>query len=299
MICHETLKNKGKIVLFLIFSCLSTAQNITIENKSDFPVEIQYNQKKVDIEVNQKKTINEKNRLKEISILEKKSNIEKFNIPLFLNSEQSLNINFSRDSIKFAGDKAKLHDYVLKHLIYDLTMKIGEYQNYYQKNDPKGFIRTSEMYLGDVLIKIEKLNNSPLGRKDIHYKEIEKKAKDRWFFTVFASIGSGKLSNTEKDLMLYYYEKYFKKDINTFSCDFGYSYEIMRRYSLYHKALGLNLPKYEIVEHSDEDEVNQYLPAKCQQEYFRMSYSFWIEKKDLVRAEKDKKILTEKFHAKL
>lgn len=116
----------------------------------------------------------------------------------------------------FTGDKSALHDYVNHRLEGDLTLKISEYQNYYQNNDAKGFIRTSEMYLGGALKKAEKLNNSPSGREDIHYKEIERIAKDRWFFTVFISFGSSKIDNTEKELMLYYFEKYFKKDIATF-----------------------------------------------------------------------------------
>jgi hypothetical protein len=220
------------------------------------------------------------------------------NIPLFLNPQESLHISLIKDTIKFKGDKDALHDYYNLGFGY-LTLKIGEYQNYYQKGNVKGFINTSEMYLGEVLTKAERLNNSPLGREDIGYKEFERLMKQRWFFTVFVSFGGRKLGDVEKDLMLYYYEKYFKKYIEKYSCDTWVEYDILRRYSLHQKVLGLSLPKYEIVEHSDDDEVNQYLAAKCQQEYFRMSYDFWVGKKDLVRAEKYKKILTEKFHAKL
>ncbi|KQT24571.1 hypothetical protein ASG22_11280 [Chryseobacterium sp. Leaf405] len=269
-----------------------------IDNKSDFPVEIEFNQKKVGIEVNQKKTINEKTRLKEISILYKNEKKLERNIPLFLNPKESLLISLVKDTIKFKGDKEALHDYY-QHGFGFLTLKIGEYQNYYQKGNTKGFINTSEMYLGEVLKKAERLNNSPLGREDIGYKEFERLIKQRWFFTVFMSFGGAKLGNVEKDLMLYYYEKYFEKDIEKYQCDTWVEYNILERYAIHQKTLGFNLPKYEIIENSDEDEVNQYLPAKCQEEYFKSSYSFWVQKKDLVRAEKYKKILTEKFHAKL
>jgi len=124
-------------------------------------------------------------------------------------------------------------------------------------------------------------------------------AKERWFFTVFVSFNGSHLDNTGKELMLYYFEKYFKKDIATYSCDSWSEYDIIKRYSQNMKLLNLKLPRYEIVEHSEDDEVNQYMPAKCQEEYFRSSYSFWVHKKDLLRAEKDKKILAEKFHVKL
>jgi hypothetical protein len=219
---------------------------------------------------------------------------------VFLSPQESLNINLRKDSVKFKGDKDALHDYVYRGYWYYLSLKIGEYQKYAKNNDAKGFIRTSEMYLADVLTKVERLNNSPSGREDIHYKEIEKLVKDRWFFTVFVSFNGGQLDNTGKELMLYYFEKYFKKDIATYSCDdSSYQYEIIKKYSQNMKLLNLKLPKYEIVEHSEDDEVNQYLPAKCQRDYFRGSYNFWVHKKDLVRAEKYKKILEEKFHVKL
>jgi hypothetical protein len=292
---YVRLKISSKILLFLVFSCLCPAQNITINNKSNFPIEVKYAQKKVDIGVNQKKIVNAKNEANTISVFY--NNNKKRKISLFLNSQESLNITIKQDSVMFTGDKSELHDYVNRRLEGDLTLKIPEYQNYYQKNDAKGFIRTSEMYLADVLKKAERLNNSPFGREDVHYKEIEKIAKDRWFFTVFVSFGSNKLTNTEKQLMLYYFEKYFKKDIATFSCNSWADYDILRRYSLHRKLLNLILPKYDIIEHTDEDEINQYLPAKCQEYYFRSSYDFWVHKKDLVRAEKYKKILIEKFHA--
>lgn len=300
MIYHERLKNKGKLLLFLMLSCFSSAQSITIDNKSNFLVEITSSHKKVEIGVNQKKTINEKSRIKNISIFYKNEKKLKRDISLFLNSEESLSINLIKDTVKFKGDKDALHDYVNHHYFKSyLNLKITEYQKFNQKNDANGFIRTSEIYLGDVLKKIERLNNSPLGREDIFYKEIEKLAKDRWFFTVFVSFNGDKLDNTGKELMLYYFEKYFKKDITTFTCNSWVDYDIIRKYSLNSKLLNLKLPRYEIVAHSEDDEVNQYLPAKCQEEYFRGSYNFWVHKKDLVRAERYKKILTEKFHTKL
>jgi hypothetical protein len=294
---YVRLKISSEILLFLVFSYMSPAQNITINNKSNFPIEVTYAQKKVDIGDNQKKTINVKNEGNILSVFYK--NHKKRDIYLFLNSLESLNINIKQDSVIFTGDKSSLHDYVNGRLENYLTLKIPEYQKYYQNNDAKGFIHTSEMYLGDVLKKVAQLNNSPSGREDMHYKEIERMAKDRWFFTVFMSFGSSKIDNTEKELMLYYFEKYFKKDIATFSCSSWVDYDILRRYSLSRKLLNLNLPKYEIIEHTDEDEINQYLPAKCQEYYFRSSFDFWVHKKDTVRAEKYKKILTEKFHAKL
>jgi hypothetical protein len=71
MIYHERLKKCVKFLLFIMISGFYPAQNITIDNKSDFPVEIEYSHKKIKIENNQKKTIIEKNRIKNLSIFYK------------------------------------------------------------------------------------------------------------------------------------------------------------------------------------------------------------------------------------
>ncbi|MCS3530344.1 hypothetical protein [Chryseobacterium sp. JUb7] len=295
---YKNVKQNGRVLIVLLFSCFYPGQNITVDNENDYPVIVKYSQKKAEIGAGQKKEIKE-NGLKSISVLNKKDEKLIKDIPVFLNLRESLAISIDNNTIKFKGDKDLLHHYVYQEVGSYLRLKIGEYQKYDQKNDPQGFIRTSEMYLGDVLTKVEKLNNSPQARQDIHYKEIEKLVKEDWLFTVFSSFGSVKLGNTEKSLMLYYFEKYFKKDIDNYSCSSWVDYDIIRRYALHQKVLGLSLPKYEIVEHSDDDDVNQYLPSKCQEQYFRNSYKFLIGKKDPVRAEKYKKILTEKFHVKL
>ena len=298
MINHEILKEGRQLLLFLLLSCFCSAQNITIDNKSDFPVEIKYSHKKIEIGVNQKKMISEKERIKNISIQYRNDKKLERNIALFLDPQQSLGINLRKDTVKFKGDKDRLHDYIYRGIESDLIFKITEYQNYNQENDAKGFIRTSEMYLSDALKKVEKLNNSPSGREDLYYKEIEKTIKKRWFFTVFISFNGDQLDNTGKELMLYYFEKYFKKDIATYSCESWEQYDILRKYSLNNKLLNLKLPKYEIVEHTEDDTINQYLPAKCQEFYFRSSYDFLVHKKDS-RAERYKKVLIDKFHVKL
>jgi len=173
MLNHERLKEGSQLLLFLLLSCFCSAQNITIDNKSDFPVEIGYSRKKLEINVNQKQTINEKFEIKNISILYKNDKKLKRNIYVFLNPHESLIINLRKDTVKFKGDKDRLHDYV-NGQFGELMFKIGEYQKYAQNNDAKGFIRASEMYLADVLTKVERLNNSPVGRKDI----ITKKSKN-------------------------------------------------------------------------------------------------------------------------
>ncbi|MCJ8152971.1 hypothetical protein MKJ01_04230 [Chryseobacterium sp. SSA4.19] len=294
------LIQNGKLLTALIFSCFYAAQNVTIDNKSGYHTVVTYDHKKMEIGNNQNRTVIDKNGIQNISILYGNDKKAERNISLFLNPQESLTIYLVKDAIAFKGEKEHLHDYVYRGFGYDLTPKITEYQKYYQSSDAKGFIRTYELYLADVLKKVERLNSSPYGIEDIHYKEVEKIARKRWFFTVFVSFNGGsQLNNTGKELLLYYFEKYFKKNIATYSCDSWDQYDIIYKYSQHIKLLNLKLPKYEIVEHTDDDEINQYLPEKCQEQHFRSSYNFLVYKKDLVRAEKYKKILTEKFHAKL
>lgn len=289
------LIRKGKMLIIFLFSYPYTAQKITVENKTAFPVSLQYLQKKVKLEINQKATISEKRRVGKISVISANTPEKGTEITLFLHPEESLGISVKSDSIVFKGEKAALHNYVSRHLMTELSMKIFEYQKYYGKNDAAGFIRISESALEAVLKKAEQMNRSPAGREDLFFKEIEAKAKERWFFTVFVCINSGTLDLTGKELMLHYYEKYFKKDIAGYTCNSGTDYDILRKYAVNRKLLKLQLPVYEIIEHTDDDEINRYLPVKCQEFYFRERYHFLTHRHD-IRAEQYKKILAEKFH---
>lgn len=206
-----------------------------------------------------------------------------------------LSILLKKDSIVFKGDRDALHNYVFRHQMTDLSMKIFDYQKYDGKNDPAGFIRTSEAALEEVLNRVEHPNHSFEGRNSICFKEIEKRARDHRFFTLFVCINSAALDHTGKELMLYYYDRYFKKDIAGYTCNSGTDYDILRKYSVNRKLLKLQLPVYEIIEHTDDDEINRYLPAKCQEFYFRENYHFLSRRRD-IRVERYKKILAEKFH---
>lgn len=288
----------GKILIMLLSSCLCKAQKIIIENKNTVPVQVQYLHKNSELGVRQKKIIDEKTRVKTLSVSSAINGKNNTSMPLFLYPGETLSVILKKDSVVFKGDREALHDYVFRHLMTDLSMKIFDYQKYYGKNDPAGFIRISEAALEEVLNKVEHLDHSSEGRNSIYFKEIEAMAKERWFFTVFVCINSGTLDHTGKELMLYYYDKYFKKDIGHYTCNSGTDYDILRKYAVNRKLLKLQLPVYEIVEHTDDDEINRYLPAKCQEFYFRERYHFLTHRHD-IRAEQYKKILAEKFHVRL
>lgn len=288
----------GKVLIILLYSFLSEAQKIIIENKNTLPVQVQYLHKNFELGVRQKKIIDEKTRVKMLSVSSAISDKKNTSVSLFLYPGEMLSILLKKDSIVFKGDRDALHNYVFRHLMTDLSMKIFDYQKYDGRNDPAGFIRISEAALEEVLNRVEHPNHSSEGRNSICFKEIEKRARDHRFFTLFVCINSAALDHTGKELMLYYYDRYFKKDIAGYTCNSGTDYDILRKYSVNRKLLKLQLPVYEIIEHTDDDGINRYLPAECQEFYFRESYHFLIHRRD-IRAERYKKILAEKFHITL
>ncbi|EJL68395.1 hypothetical protein [Chryseobacterium populi] len=285
----------GRILIILLFSSFYSAQKITIENKNDFPIEVIFLKKQIEIGSYEKKTIQEKNEITNIDIIQNKNKDLKINIPLFLNPQESLIIENNQNNIYFKGDKDSLHHYIFKSLVSDLFIQMGNYQKNYQKNDVNGMLKTSEITLDNVLKKIAKLNTPPLEKEDYLYKKIEKYTINFWLFSVLTNVDNENLGNTEKEIMLYYFNKYIKKEVNDFSCSRYEQYDIMRRYAKHKKELNLFLPKYDIVEKSEDDSVNQFLSKSCQAFYFKGLYNYLNHRKD-PKAEVYEKILKEKFH---
>lgn len=58
----------GKVLIILLYSFLSEAQKIIIENKNTLPVQVQYLHKNFELGVRQKKIIDEKTRVKMLSV---------------------------------------------------------------------------------------------------------------------------------------------------------------------------------------------------------------------------------------
>ncbi|MEY8761313.1 hypothetical protein [Chryseobacterium tongliaoense] len=288
-------KKIGRILIILLFSCFYPAQKLTIENKNDFPIEVIFFKNQIEIGSHESKTIQEKSEITNIDILQSKNKDLKINIPVFLHLKESLTIGNRQNNIYFKGDRDSLHNYIFKSLTYDLYIRMVDYQKKYQKNDVKGMIGMSEITLDNVLKKIIKLNKSSLEKEDNLYKKIEKSTISFWLFSIFTIIDTKDLGNTEKEIMLYYFNKYIKNEVNDFSCNRYEQYDIMRRYAEHGKELGIFLPKYDIIEKSEDDSVNQFLSKSCQAFYFKGLYNYLNYRKD-PKAETYEKILKEKFN---
>lgn len=281
----------GGVLYTLLFSCFYSAQNLSIVNKSNFPIEIIYDSNKETLQSKIEKKINIGNNVSDITLIIKNGSETKKNIPIFLDIDESLEISIDENkSIYFKGGRADLHRYIFQNMKTDLYSNVNEYQKKYQQNNVKGLIGQSELHLNKILQKAQQLNNP--ANKTLS-KNVNEYITNYWLFSIFMSINNMKLGIVEKELLLFYYNNYIKKDVNNFTCNSYEEYDVFRRYAKYSKELGIDLPKYEIIESSEEDSINQFLHKSCQAFYFKAKFNYLNHKKD-PKAEKYKKIL-EKF----
>ncbi len=282
----------GRVLFTLLFSCFYSAQSVSVKNESSSMVEIIYGSKKENLQSKTEKKIDIGNTISDITLIAKNVLEDKKNISLFLNKGETLDISIDENKfLSFKGSRADLHKYMYENLKRDLYSNISEYQKKYQQNSTKGFIGQSELQLNKVLQKVQQFNIP----EDKQLSErINKYITDYWLFSVFISVNNMKLGAVEKELLLFYYNNYIKKNINSFTCNSYEEYDVIRRYAKYSKELGIDLRKYNIIEACEEDTINQFMPKSCQAFYFKAKYNFLSHKKD-PKAENYKKILVEKF----
>lgn len=219
------------LLLFLFFKIFS--QQISVENKHIYPLEIREKNHVVKLNKGEKKVFTDK----EIDFL----NIEFDNgrkiiskdIPILLNPNESLNIsvlNSIDQTLEFKGDKAALHSLVINQQHYILYKNIVNYQNILNKNtNTQQLISFSELILADYLTKIKTLNASPTGTEDKIYRRAEKYAINDWVASLYLVLkGQKTLDLQKKELILYYYNKYIKKDLPNYHCGYKVQYNIIR-----------------------------------------------------------------------
>ena len=285
------------LLLFLFFKIFS--QQISVENKHIYPIEIRYKNHILKLDKGERKLLTDK----EIDFL----NIEFDNgrkiisrdIPILLNSNESLNINIlnsSDQTIEFKGDKAALHSLVINQQHYILYKNIGNYQDILNKNtNTQQLISYSEFVLADYLTKIKNLNASPAGTEDKIYKRIEKYATNDWVASLYLILtGKKTLDFQKKELILYYYDKYIKKQILNYNCEYKVQYSIIQDLIPYVNQLNISLPEYPIIENTDGDRSIQHLPQSCQRYYFKNNYNYFYEINS-PKKEYYKDVLKEKF----
>lgn len=293
-------KNDKRIfsILLLFFFKGIFGQQITVNNKNSFPIQIEYNNSKVKINGNDKKIIIDKN----IKYL----NIKYFNgtntifkhIPILINDSESLSlsvINNYEKSIQFEGDKDKLHDLIVNQQHYLLYKNIVRYQDlYYKSNKPTELINASHIVLGDYLNKIKVLSVSASDKDKEVSERAEMYAINEWVASLFLMLTESKtLELNTKELILYYYTQYIKKGFK--NCDYRAQYDIMIDLARYVNQLKISLLKYPVIEDTEDNSINQYLPESCQKFYFRNKLNYY-DKINSQKKEYYKKILKEKFN---
>lgn len=289
-----------KILLIVLLFLFSTAfsQKITVENKSGFAIDIKFNNRKIHLTSGSKNIISEKD-ITSLKVMFNNKNKSNLNIPVFLTADERLQLIIEGDNkpIEFRGDKDSLHTYIANQQHYILYKNVVKYQEIYnKKRNNQELINFSELVLADYLNKIKSLNASPLGTKDERYKRMETYAVDDWLSSLYLILtGNKNLNLQSKELVLYYYNKYLQKDIERYSCEFRFQYEIISTLAKYSNQLNIILPKYAITEHTEDDAVNQYLPEKCQEYYFKVQLKYY-DALNSPKKEYYEKVLKEKFN---
>lgn len=286
------------LLLFLFFKIFS--QQISVENKHLYPLEIRYKNHVVKLDKGEKKVLTDK----EIDFL----NIEFDNgrkiisrdIPILLNPNESLTINVSNSidqTLEFKGNKAALHDLVINQQHYILYKNVVNYEDILNKNtNTRQLISFSEFVLTDYLTKIKNLNASPTGTEDKIYKRVEEYAINDWVASMYLVLtGRKTLDLKNKELILYYYNRYIKKEISNYHCEYKVQYNIIRDLISYTRQLNITFPEYPVIENTEENKIIQYLPQSCQRFYFKNNYNYFYEigspKKEYYKG-----VLKEKFN---
>jgi hypothetical protein len=286
------------VLLLLLYSTL-LSQQITIENKNNFAVEIAYKNQKVILKGGESKTISDR----DIAYLylqnSNKKNMETHRVPIFLHFKDSLKITIDdfNKPIEFKGKNESLHNIIVNQQHYILYKHIAKYQDIlYNKRNTRELINFSELVLRDYFNKINKSFNASLDKDSEIYKRMEKYVINDWLASVYLFLTGGKtLDLRSRELILYYYNKYIKKGIEHYNCEYKVEYNIISDLAKWINQMNINLPKYPIIENTKDDSINQYLPQSCQKYYF-INYFNYYDHINSPQKEYYKKILKEKFN---
>lgn len=283
------------LLLFLFLRVFS--QQITIVNNNSVSLHIKYKTNSIKLNSKEKKTILN-TEINYLTIEYDNGKNESQLIPIFLNPDESLTLNVGNDrSITFKGDKDSLHNLIVNQQHYILYKEIGKYQNIYStKKNTQELINYSELVLINYLDKIKALHTSANPNKeDKAYERIQKYAINDWIASLYLILtGTKKLDLQTKELILYYYNKYIRKDVDNYNCTYKIQYDIMSDLAKYINQINISLPKYPIIESTQDDVINQYLPKSCKKYYFINNYNYLLHINS-PKKEYYKTVLKEKF----
>lgn len=278
-------------ILLFLFSAVR-AQMLIITNNTGNAIIIKNGKNEVTLNNKDKKEFTETN-----NVIIKIPNSLNQNINLFLEPTQKLNISIEKDQkFVYTGDQAALHEYINEKLTIETFGKTSTYYNIEDKKNIGELKNTSEMLLVDIL-KNSKLPNILISPDDKYsVKRLKNYIKYQWLYTLFLTFDRPNLDKIfKKEAINYYFKKYIESDIAKYSCDYSLRYLVIKTLAKNKTLLQAELPIYPIVEHTDDDNVNQYLPQNCQKQYFQEKYNY-LEHINGHNKEYYKKVLIEKFN---
>ncbi|BAP29421.1 uncharacterized protein CHSO_0384 [Chryseobacterium sp. StRB126] len=276
-------------ILLFLFSGVR-AQTLIITNNIGIPIIVKNGKKEVTLNNQGKKEFTETNRI-EIKISDNKFRY----INLFLDPIDKLKITMGKNNeMIYSGDKAALHKYLTETLNVDTFGKINTYELISQKKNSGELKNISELLLLDILKKVQ-LSNIVISPEDkISTRSLKNYIKYNWLSTIFSTVDRRETA-FKKDVINYYFKKYIETDISRFSCTTSLPYSVIEVLAKNKSLLQTELPIYPIVEHTDDDNINQYLPQNCQKQYFQQKYNY-LEHINGHNKEYYKKVLREKFN---
>ncbi|SDI62970.1 hypothetical protein [Chryseobacterium jejuense] len=146
----------------------------------------------------------------------------------------------------------------------------------------------------DVLKKTKLPDIVVYSEDKISTKRLKNHIKYNWLYTVFSTLDR-KETSFKKEAINYYFKKYIETDIKKYHCNNSLLYNVIEILAKNKNLLQIEIPIYPIVEHTEDDSTNQYLPQSCQKQYFQQKYNY-LEHINGHNKEYYKKVLREKFN---
>lgn len=283
----------GKRIVYILLLCYSalSSQQLTIINNNAGSVTIKNSKQEVILKNGNKKEFSDVTNRISINGIQ---DLDR-SLTIYLEPTEKLILTVNEDkTISYTGDQANINEYLNEKLNVDTFGKMKDYLKASEKKDLSPLKITSELFLADVLKKVN-LTNIIISSKDNNStKKIKNHIKYNWLYTIFSSVNSMKDKNFTGQVISYYYKKYIDADIAQYSCNSLFSYNVMVILIKNKDIISGKFPMYPIVEHTDSDSINQYLPVSCQKFYFIDKYRYLNHINDPQKNYYEK-VLNEKF----
>jgi hypothetical protein len=278
-------------ILLFYYSALSS-QKLTIINNSAGSVTIKNSKSEVILKSGNKKELSD---VTERISINGTQYLDRF-LTIYLEPVEKLIITIKKDNtIAYTGDQADINEYLNEKLNVDTFGKMKDYLKVSEKKDLNPLKINSELFLTDVLKKVNLKNVIFSTEDNSTTKKIKNHIKYNWLYTIFSTVTSLKDKNFTKQVINYYYKKYIDSDITEYNCNGVFPYNVMVILAKNKDIVPVKLPIYPIVEHTDSDSINQYLPRSCQKFYFLDKYRYLDHINDPQKNYYEK-VLNEKFN---